>query len=54
MTLLRVERKILVFNKMKREGLDYEQACKKVNEELAFLEKQNQTKRKNARKKMQS
>lgn len=43
--LKKAERKMLVFNKMNRKGLSYKQACKELEQELAYLEKQKEAKR---------
>lgn len=43
-TLKRVERKILVYNKMKNKGLSYEQACNELEQELKYLNEQQKQK----------
>jgi len=51
MTLTSTEKKILVYNKMKRKGLTYEQACEELTQELELMNKQQLEKNKERRNK---
>ena len=44
-TLTKTERKILVYNKIKNKGLDYNSACKELEKELGIIKKNQRSKK---------